>query len=117
MKTEKSRKGDDICVITHGNFYEVTRAQIRNESLKIIQQLIVGIARCLISLHEKGIVHGDVSTRNIDIMWSNKDANDYSMDTESIQDSPTTNKEVYDEDFLILDVIMQNYDRSYKFED
>ena len=84
----------------------MTRAQIRSEALRIIQQLIVGIARCLISLHEKGIVHGDVSTRNIDIMWSNKAGNDYSMDAESQPDSPRTKKAVYDEEFLILDVIM-----------
>ena len=57
-------------VVNHNTFYKTIATPNKEQNRKVFQQLIAGICNCLISMHQKQIVHGNINRQNIDIQWS-----------------------------------------------
>ena len=57
-------------VVNHNTFYKTIATSNKEQNRKVFQQLIAGICNCLISMHQKQIVHGNINRQNIDIQWS-----------------------------------------------
>lgn len=62
----------DFNIFKHGSFYKSYLAQNKDEKV-LLQQLIRGIANCLIFIHSMGLVHGKLQASDIDIQWGASD--------------------------------------------
>lgn len=65
-RTEEEHRGMEFNIFQHAAFYQSYQARSKNEN-NVLQQLIRGLANCLIFIHGKGVVHGKLQASDVDI--------------------------------------------------